>query len=150
MFPYLFFIFILCIVTITDLRRKTIPNRVILVAILVKFIHTIALNFSEKSMLTSLLILCFDGLAVSIPLLFLVLFMERIRKKEVMGGGDIKLIFVTGLYLGWEKNLIVLLLASLFGVVFVLITDKKVDAKKEDAFPFGPMIAIASVVCMWI
>ncbi|MBR3812154.1 MAG: prepilin peptidase [Agathobacter sp.] len=160
MFLYLFFICILCIVTITDLRRKTIPNRVILVALFVKFIHTITLFFLEKanqpqdvkviSLLTTLLILCFDGLAVSIPLLFLVLIMERIRKKEAMGGGDIKLLFVTGLYLGWERNLRVLLLASLLGVVFLLIKDRKVDAKKEDTFPFGPMIAIASVVCMWI
>ena len=37
--------------------------------------------------------------------------MDRILKKESMGGGDIKLVFVTGLYLGAVNGLFSLVLA---------------------------------------
>jgi len=41
LFPYLFLFFILCIVTITDLRERRIPDSAIVAAILVKIGYTV-------------------------------------------------------------------------------------------------------------
>lgn len=157
LFPYLFLILILCVVTITDLRDQRIPDSAIIVAILVKIGHTVIIwslssgtRYMEKTALTEVLLQLFiDGLAVSLPVLLLVLLIEKLWKKEAMGGGDIKLIFVTGLYLGWEKNLWMLLIACMIGAVVGVLKSRDKDGK-EEYFSFGPMIAIATVFCMWI
>lgn len=159
-FPNLFFILILCVVTVTDLRDRRIPDAAIIAAILVKIGHTIlcwslgksigSLNMEELVLAEVLLPLLADGLAVSLPLLLLVLLIEKLWKKEAIGGGDIKLIFVTGLYLGWEKNLWMLLLACVIGVVAGIIWAREKDCTEEKIFPFGPMIAIATLICMGI
>lgn len=150
-FPYLFLFFILCLITIIDLREERIPDCAIFATIIVKIICTLILWILGKagSSLTKVFLKLFlDGLAVSLPVLLLVLLIEKLWKKEVMGGGDIKLIFATGLYLGWEKNLWMLLLACVFGVIIGFIKLREMDSAEEATFPFGPMIAIATMLCM--
>lgn len=153
LFPYLFLFLILCVVTITDLREQRIPDSAIVVAILVKIGHTVVcwcLNVENLVLTEVLLQLLFNGLAVSLPVLLLTLVIEKLWKKEAMGGGDIKLIFVTGMYLGWEKNLWMLLIACVIGAVVGMLKARGKDDTEEAYFPFGPMIAIATVLCMGI
>jgi prepilin signal peptidase PulO-like enzyme (type II secretory pathway) len=78
----------------------------------------------------------------------LILAIEKIWQKEALGGGDIKLIFVTGMYLGWEKNLWMLLIACMMGAVVGIVRAREKVPKEEAYFPFGPMIAQATVFCM--
>ena len=73
-----------------------------------------------------------------------------------MGGGDIKLLFMTGLYLGWKGNILCLFAACIIGIIFGLTLNKQAgleteteaaDADEEitaGAFPWGPSIAIAA------
>ena len=58
-----------------------------------------------------------------------------------MGGGDIKLFFVTGMYLGWEVNLLNLIISCVIGILFGLLTGKS-------KIPFGPAIGISTCFCM--
>ena len=156
LFPYLFLIFILCIVTITDLRERRIPDSAIVAAILVKIGYTVMnwvfgnsavyQNVENSALIKVLLQL----LVVSLPVLLLTLVIEKLWQKEAMGGGDIKLLFVTGLYLGWEKNLWMLLIACMIGVVVGMVKAREKECNEEGYFPFGPMIAIATVICMAI
>ena len=160
LFPYLFLFFILCIVTITDLRERRIPDSAIVAAILVKIGYAVMdwkfgnsavyQNVENSALIKVLLQLFLDGLVVSLPVLLLTLVIEKLWQKEAMGGGDIKLLFVTGLYLGWEKNLWMLLIASMIGVVVGMIKAREKECNEESYFPFGPMIAIATVICMAI
>ena len=143
----LIFVSVLYLVSVTDIYEQIIPDGALLVAILVRIIYVI---FGAQSFTFSEFIwLLVDGLALSLPLLLLVLLMEKIWKKEAMGGGDIKLIFVTGLYLGWIHNFLVLLLACIVGIIIGLIQQKNtIDTEGEEDtfyFPFGPSIAISAV-----
>ena len=72
------------------------------------------------------------------------LVMDRILKKESLGGGDIKLFALMGLYLGFAATLFAVMLACIIGLIFALISSKRAD--KDRHFPFGPSIAAA----MWI
>ena len=89
------------------------------------------------------------GFAVGGGLLAFVLLYEKLRGVEAMGGGDLKLLFVTGLWLGWAKNLLCLLLACVLGIAFGLATQKR-RAAQENAkvFPWGPSICAAGIVTM--
>ena len=83
------------------------------------------------------------ALAVSVPMFVIALITGGI------GGGDIKLYFALGLILGWKlilaAGLISVLLGGLGGVILMLM--KKAGRKTE--MPFGPYIAIASLVTLY-
>lgn len=56
-----------------------------------------------------------------------------------MGGGDIKLLFLTGLFLGWQRNILCLLIACVLGIVFAFIFPENVpqetgQRKKTESF----------------
>ena len=79
---------------------------------------------------------------------------------EAMGGGDIKLLFMSGLFLGLAENVICLILACLIGIAFGLVAagpsknpeDAPPEGQPEEmapgAFPWGPSIAIAAWISM--
>ena len=79
------------------------------------------------------------GLAVS--MLALSLLFDRLTGKESLGGGDVKLFFVTGLYMrsAWEV-LFFLILSCVLGIAGSVIGRRK-------KIPFGPAIA-AACFCM--
>ena len=71
-----------------------------------------------------------------------VLVAETIMKKDAMGGGDIKLLALTGAFLGWKLNVLCLLLACVIGIIVGAVLMKKRGASR--AFPWGPSIAAAA------
>ena len=74
-----------------------------------------------------------------------------LRKKEGMGGGDIKMLAWIGAVLGWESLFFVLLssclLGSLFGLVIMLQGNKKL---MQTAFPFGPYLALSALIYIFL
>lgn len=139
----LFFICILYLVSVTDIYDQIIPDGCLITAIVIRILYFCFVGgFQWKGLLG----LIGNGLAVSLPLLFLVLLMEKIWKKEVMGGGDIKLLFVTGMYIGWVENLLAIFVACIIGIIMGLRIEIKEDA--SGYFPFGPSIALGVVVSM--
>ncbi|MDR3049655.1 MAG: A24 family peptidase [Elusimicrobiota bacterium] len=74
---------------------------------------------------------------------------RRIYKKEVMGGGDIKLMAAAGSIIGASKIITALFFGFLLGAVigFVLILFKKAD--KKDYIPFGPFLAAGIYISLF-
>ena len=60
-------------------------------------------------------------------------------KRETLGGGDIKLLFLTGLFFGWKGNLLCLVLACVVGIVWGLA-----GKRRGEAIPWGPSIAVGA------
>lgn len=70
-------------------------------------------------------------------MLFLVLFVYlfyKVTGKEGLGGGDIKMLGVCSLSLGFYQTLSILSIACFLGIIFSFINKKKM-------IPFGPFIA---------
>ena len=78
------------------------------------------------------------GLVYGGGILVLSLLMDKVLKKESLGGGDIKLLAVIGLYLGFVCALFALIAACLIGLVCVLLLRRK-DAPPQ--IPFGPYLS---------
>jgi prepilin signal peptidase PulO-like enzyme (type II secretory pathway) len=67
-------------------------------------------------------------------------------KGKWVGYGDVKLAIFMGVVLGWEKTLLVLMLANVIGLLIVLpgLLSKKLTPKSH--VPFGPFMIVAFVV----
>ncbi|MGA2911513.1 MAG: prepilin peptidase [Candidatus Levyibacteriota bacterium] len=75
---------------------------------------------------------------------------KLIRGKDGMGGGDIKLAFVLGLFLGFPNIVIALYLAFLTGAIvgIILILWKK-KSFQNTTLPFGPFLILGTLVCLF-
>ena len=73
-----------------------------------------------------------------------------LTKKESMGGGDIKLVFLLGLFLGFPNMIISLYLAFLTGGLtgIILILWKK-KSLKNASLPFGSFLVLGALVCLF-
>lgn len=78
---------------------------------------------------------------VSVPLVLITLFIAG-----AFGGGDIKLMAASGLFLGWKITLISSALAIFLGGgygCYLLLTKKK---ERKDHFAFGPFLCIGMLI----
>jgi leader peptidase (prepilin peptidase) / N-methyltransferase len=69
----------------------------------------------------------------------------RLRGREVLGMGDVKLLGVAGLWLGMAPAPAFLILAGFLGVVVAFIW--RVTGRGPE-FPFGPALALALYLCL--
>lgn len=138
---------LLCL-SLTDLDSRIIPNSCIAAGIFVWLAYVAALFIVDSQhapfALTSGLIGAF---AVGAGVLLLSLLMDKLLGRSSLGGGDIKLLFMVGLYLGGYASLINLIFACVLGALFAVVRPKK---KGEDAhaFPFGPAISVATWITL--
>ena len=126
-----------------DLEGYIIPDRFVIALIVVRLVFLLLLGADRAQWIDSLL----GGFAVGGGLLLIVLLYEKLRKIEAMGGGDLKLLFATGLYLGWMGNILCLFAACVLGIVFGIIATR---GETERVFPWGPSISAAAILtALW-
>ena len=87
------------------------------------------------------LVLGGGSLAVSIAF-------EGLAQRPSMGGGDIKLLAVVGLFLGWERGLWCLFVACLVVLVMQVVSRFREGGKGigSQTFPFAPAILVGAVI----
>ena len=112
---------ILLACSFADLEGYIIPDR-FLAAGLVLFIASLFFAPEPLGRLADGLL---GGFGVALGLLAVVTVLEKRMGREAMGGGDLKLLFVTGLFFGWKGNLLCLILACIFGIVFGLLAARR-------------------------
>ena len=73
---------------------------------------------------------------------------ERLAQRPSMGGGDIKLLAVVGLFLGWERGLWCLFAACLVVLVMQMASRLREGGKGigSQMFPFAPAILVGVVI----
>ena len=73
---------------------------------------------------------------------------ERLTHRPSMGGGDIKLLAVVGLFLGWERGLWCLFAACLVVLVMQMVSRVREGGKGigSQTFPFAPAILVGVVI----
>ena len=74
---------------------------------------------------------------------------RRARGAEGMGGGDPKLVAAIGAWLGWQALPLMLLLASLGGIVWALAAQRKGDQPlSKRQIPFGVFVCVAALAAV--
>jgi leader peptidase (prepilin peptidase)/N-methyltransferase len=89
------------------------------------------------------------GAIVAYLLLWLVSFLfEKLRNKEGLGGGDVKLLAALGAWLGWQQLPLILLISSVLCLIVMLVLMLLKKHKADQPFAFGPFLAIAGWVLL--
>jgi prepilin signal peptidase PulO-like enzyme (type II secretory pathway) len=69
-----------------------------------------------------------------------------LKNRDGIGMGDAKLLAALGAWLGWSTLPSILLMASVTGILGGIIWLKLQRDHLQEAFPFGPFLAIAGII----
>lgn len=122
-------------VTITDLERRIIPNKILLVTAVIGI--AIVAVFDPSSL---------PERAIAAATAGGLLFVAALAYPSGMGLGDVKLAAVMGFFLG--RNVAPALLVALIAgsVVGLALIAREGAAARKKAIPFGPFLALGAVV----
>ena len=140
------FISVLIVITISDIESYIIPDEVLITGVILIIIELIIkMRLENLNVLNGLIYPVLNGIA-SFTLLYLFkLFGDKVFKKESLGGGDIKLLFVIGLVLGFDMSIATVFLASFIALPLSIVSLIKND---NNIIPFGPYLSLASVIIL--
>ena len=138
---YLYFAAISIVLTLIDLDTHRLPNSIVLPSYLVAgILFTIAAWLAEE---WGLLLVAGIGMAG----MYLFYFLLRAARPGGMGGGDVKLAGVIGIYLGWlgwgalaVGAFAAFLYGGVFGIALMLLR----RAGRKTAIPFGPWMILGA------
>lgn len=134
-FIYSLFLSMVVILAFIDAKKGIIPDGITIPGIILG----LGLSPFTISFFSALLGGCIGGFVIFVFILLWKIFF----KKEAMGYGDLKLLSMIGIFLGWVSALLVLFIASFVGLIYGLIT------KKEKLY-FGPFLGIGTFVIFFI
>ncbi|MDV2581860.1 prepilin peptidase [Alkalibacillus haloalkaliphilus] len=126
---------LLIIITVSDLYKQIIPDYILLFFLVSIILMRIWIPTDPW----------YDAYLAAI-IGFVLLLVIAIVSKGGMGGGDIKLFGVLGLFLGVQGTLMTLFLSSLIGAVVGVILMMFGKVKRGVPIPFGPFIAISALI----
>lgn len=142
---YLLLVLIFIYVSCYDYETMEIPFPFIIAGIVIRIVFILISGDIKGEAIKSAI----GAVCVTVPLLVIVLIFEKIRKKEAMGGGDIKLFFMLGMYFTWTENICVLIFACFIGIILFLIMSKtQKENNLSKPLPFGPSIALGAWMAM--
>ena len=119
----------LIISSLTDLKKMEVLDSVVIISCIAIFL----LRILNKELLGMYLI--------SSLVYFIVFFI--INQFELIGGGDVKLIAVIALGLGWYNTLIVLLISSVTAIAYFIF-------KRQKQFKYVPFLLIGTLLTILI
>lgn len=83
-------------------------------------------------------------LCISLPLFLIVLIIP-----EGFGGGDIKLMFAAGFFLGWKATVAAFLIGLLTGGIYGILCLVRRKKGKKDHFAFGPFLSVGLAISVF-
>lgn len=134
------FISMMIIITVSDYNYLIISDEVLIVFGLILLVEIICINGLTAG-INSLI----NGALAFITMFLLKKFGDFIFKKESMGGGDIKLMFIFGMVLTYPIAVLSIFVGSLIGLPIALIIMHK---KSNHIIPFGPFLAAGATLLL--
>lgn len=140
---------LLLIIFVYDLKHKIIPDKVIYPAIVLavcSWLFAVVggyLNHTVSLATTLYPILAAFGAGSFFYLL------AAVSDGKWMGGGDIKLVFLMGLLLGFPNILIGLFLGFVLGAIFGVTLMVSRKAKLQSEIPFGPFLITGTWIALF-
>lgn len=134
------FISMMIIIVVSDYNYLIIPDSVLIIFGSLLLIEILLINGLNTALLALL-----DGILAFITMFLLKKLGDFIFKKESMGGGDIKLLFLFGMVLSYPIAILSIFVGSLIGLPIALLILYK---KKDHVIPFGPFLAAGATLLL--
>ena len=136
----LVFVSSLITVIVSDIEYMIILDEVLLFATLViAIIYIFGVGLEEAALHI------YSGIGAFLAMYAVKLLGDKAFKKESLGGGDIKLMFLFGMVLGLPMSICTIFLATFIAfpiALFILFSDK------ENIIPFGPFLSMAAILLL--
>ena len=145
---YAGFFWALVVLTVIDLEHKLLPNRIVYPTFVAGWAGLVAAALIDGD--TDRLRSAALGAVVFGGFFFVVAFIYPAG----MGGGDVKLAFVLGTFVGYAGGVGAVLagmfLSFLLGGVIGIVAMKLSGAGRKTQIPFGPFLALGSVIAIFL
>ena len=141
---YLSLVYILITISFIDLEHMIIPDGLVLAAALLGLMASIfnilPIGWPESAYGA----LLYGGVLAGVGYVG-----KLVYKMDALGGGDVKLASVLGMYLGWKMSMISLLLAFLVAALFVVVGLAVGRLSRKQLIPFGPFLALGAIMTLF-
>lgn len=136
---------LLMALVVYDLKWLELPTEIVYAVFGLSVLSTVALALEDKD--SSIVLSAVLGSVVLGGLFWL---LYQISQGKWIGGGDVRLGFAIGAYLGWVKALLALSLGAYIGTVVVVVAAILGKYHRKMKLPFGPLlIAGWYVAVLW-
>ena len=139
---YMILLYALPVLGYIDGKHKKIPNRLLIVLLVLRLPILIADLIFHPDLWAELFRFCLAGIAASLLFMLFAWFLSR----KTLGMGDIKLVTVMGAYLGFSLNYVVLFLSLLMAAAYGLWRTVRKKGGLRDELALAPFLAIG----LWI
>ena len=133
----------LVVISFVDLQHQIIPDVISIPGIILGFMASLlVLPVNWVDSLAGILV--GGGSFYLLALIF-----EKIKGKEGLGGGDIKLLAMLGAWMGWKGLPFIILMSSLTGLILgggsLMLNRRGFQAR----IPFGPFLALGGLIYLF-
>lgn len=137
-------LYILLMISVIDYYKLIIPN---ILTLLLLVLVTVLLLMNSELILLRLAI----SLLIAFSLFGIQYYYKQFRNKDVLGAGDIKLVFVLSLLLNITGAMIAIWISSLIGLAAVTTLNiKRLNQLNKIKIPFGLYLSIGfTIVFLW-
>lgn len=132
------FISMLLIILVSDMNYMIIPDEVLLITFILLFIEKIIIYGLSDAVYTLI-----PALLAFITMFLIKKLGDVLFKRESMGGGDIKLLFIFGYVLGYPLALLSIFVGSILGLPLSYFLMK---ITKSHEIPFGPLLSLGAII----
>lgn len=160
------------VLTLTDFKEKIIPDKIVYFGIVVTFLfglvsalysgisyyftlkaselgpYLIEAGFLTDKIMYLVKMLSLTYLSTAVIFLFFY-FLIVITKGRGMGGGDLKLSIMIGLFNGFPLNIVAIFMGFVFGAVISLLMIFARRKSLKDTVAFGPFMVLGSIVALF-
>lgn len=130
---------ILIVIAFIDYYHSIVPDKILIFGTIAGILLSTLYNFPRSFLNGTIGLIIGGGVFLIIALV----------TKGAMGGGDIKLMAMLGLWLGWRHIILITLLSFIIGAFISLILIIIHIKSKKDYIPFAPFISLAAVITMF-
>ena len=141
----LIFVSSLIIVIISDIEYMIILDEVLITSTFVIILIYLFSNGFTKDGITETMYHIYNGFGAFLAMYSIKILGDKFFKKESLGGGDIKLMFLFGLVIGFPMAICTIFIATFIAFPIALII---LFSDKENIIPFGPFLSIAAILIL--
>ena len=142
------FITVLLPISVIDAQHYIIPNTLIVTGLILGFGIVCAIAY-QRSEMWYLLVRLIGAVAGGVALWLVAVVGSAILRKKAMGGGDIKLMALNGLFLGaWPELVMVIAFSALSGAIVGTTLIVSGVKSRQSPIPYGPFLAGAAVLVL--